>query len=111
VEALHALERSDYDIVLMDVQMPIMDGIAATQAIRAGKNLVNPHVPIIAMTAHALKGDRERFLEAGMDDYVAKPVQPDTLIDKLVLWLDNRTVSDPSSLSQSSSKSSSPSSS
>jgi CheY-like chemotaxis protein len=90
-EAIHALEKTFYDIVLMDVQMPIMDGLAATQAIRAGyHNLVNPHIPIIAMTAHALKGDRERCLEAGMDDYVAKPIQPEALIDKMVLWLGNR---------------------
>jgi CheY-like chemotaxis protein len=95
-EAIRALEKNFYDIVLMDVQMPIMDGLAATQAIRAGnESLVNPHIPIIAMTAHALKGDRERCLEAGMDDYVAKPIQPEALIDKLVLWLGNRSMNSP----------------
>ena len=61
------LETTHYDLVLMDVQMPIMDGISATQAIRTGgASLTNPHIPIIAMTAYALKGDRERCLEAGM---------------------------------------------
>ncbi len=102
VEAIHALEKSAYALVLMDVQMPLMDGIAATQAIRAGKvRLANPHIPIIAMTAHVMQGDRERCLEAGMNDYVAKPIQPEALIDKLVLWLGNRTVDTPSSPSSS----------
>ena len=89
-EAIRALESTHYDLVLMDLQMPVMDGISATQAIRAGETaLSNPRIPIIAMTAHALKGDRERCLDAGMDDYVAKPIQPQALIEKLDLWLDN----------------------
>jgi PAS domain S-box-containing protein len=96
-EAIHALESTHYDLVLMDLQMPVMDGISATQAIRAGETaLSNPHIPIIAMTAHALKGDRERCLEAGMDDYVAKPIQPQALIEKLDLWLDNPSNMEPS---------------
>jgi len=76
-EALKALELLPYDLVLMDIQMPEMDGITATRHIRGhGSTAREPNVPIIAMTAHAMKGDREKCLEAGMNDYVAKPVQP-----------------------------------
>ena len=87
-EAVRALATAPYDLVLMDVQMPVMDGFQATQMIRQGPTQVlNPKVPIIAMTAHAMQGDRERCLEAGMDDYVAKPVQPQALAAKLAQWL------------------------
>jgi two-component system sensor histidine kinase/response regulator len=72
-EALAVLEAESFDIVLMDVQMPEMDGLAATAAIRAKEQTTGGHVPIIAMTAYAMKGDRERCLEAGMDGYIAKP--------------------------------------
>ncbi|GAB6126065.1 PAS domain S-box protein [Humidesulfovibrio idahonensis] len=79
-EAIEALEREDFDCVLMDVQMPDMDGVEAVQIIRAMPELgERAKVPVIALTAHAMEGDRERFLAAGMDDHVAKPVQQDEL--------------------------------
>ncbi|MBI5441236.1 MAG: response regulator [Deltaproteobacteria bacterium] len=75
-EALQALARACYDVVLMDVQMPILDGLDAARAIRGGIVEGCPAgIPIVALTAHALKGDRERFLEAGMDEYISKPIQ------------------------------------
>ena len=79
-EALAHLDRQPFDVVLMDVQMPEMSGIEATIHIRRKEQTQQSgHVPIIAMTAHAMKGDRERCLEAGMDDYLAKPIQADDL--------------------------------
>jgi two-component system sensor histidine kinase/response regulator len=78
-EALSALEQSAYDLVFMDVQMPDMDGLEVTAIIRSKESATGRHVPIIAMTAHAMKGDRERFIAAGMDGYVAKPVRDQEL--------------------------------
>ena len=88
-EAVKALEMIPYDLVLMDVQMPEMDGFEATQRIRNSKFEIRK-VPIIAMTAHAMKGDRERCLEAGMDDYISKPIEPDELLKKIETWADIR---------------------
>ncbi len=79
-EAVAAWEREPFDLVLMDVQMPVMGGFEATAAIRAGDATRGTHTPIVAMTAHAMKGDRERCIEAGMDDYVSKPIEVATLI-------------------------------
>jgi two-component system sensor histidine kinase/response regulator len=76
LEALAALDREAFDIVLMDVQMPEMSGIEATQAIRARERGTPAHQRIVAMTAHAMSGDRERCLAAGMDGYLAKPIEP-----------------------------------
>jgi CheY-like chemotaxis protein len=73
-EALSLLAQKSFDLVLMDIQMPEMDGFTATKRIREAEVQSRSHMPIIAMTAHAMKGDRERCLEAGMDGYVSKPV-------------------------------------
>jgi PAS domain S-box-containing protein len=78
-EALAALERDRFDIVLMDVQMPLMDGVEATAAIRKNEKGTTHHVPIVALTAHALAGDKQRFLASGMDAYVSKPLRPKEL--------------------------------
>jgi len=87
-EAIHALEMTPYDLVLMDVQMPEMDGLEATRRIRNPASSVRDHqVPVLAITAHALKGDREQCLAAGMDDYVSKPVQPQELADVVEKWM------------------------
>jgi CheY-like chemotaxis protein len=82
-EALEVLARESFDVILMDVQMPEMDGLEATAAIRADEARTRRHLPIIAMTAHAMKGDRERCLAAGMDAYVAKPIQPKELYEAI----------------------------
>ncbi|WP_243544748.1 hybrid sensor histidine kinase/response regulator [Pseudodesulfovibrio tunisiensis] len=75
MQALEAVQREDFDVILMDVQMPIMDGVSATRAIRdPNSGARTPDIPIVAITAHALKGDRERFLEAGMNGYISKPI-------------------------------------
>jgi CheY-like chemotaxis protein len=84
-EALAALENKSFDVILMDVQMPEMDGFAATAAIRENEKISGAHLPIIAMTAHAMVGDRDRCLQAGMDDYISKPIRPEQLAKLLVL--------------------------
>jgi len=87
-EALRALASQDYDLVLMDVQMPVMDGLEATRMIRSTECAVRNHqITIIAMTAHAIEGDRQKCLEAGMNDYVSKPVSPQALAEVLIKWL------------------------
>jgi CheY-like chemotaxis protein len=83
-QALDALRERSFDVVLMDVQMPVMDGLQATAAIRAGDSVLDPSVPIVAMTAHALPGDRRDCLAAGMDAYLSKPIARDDLLDTLL---------------------------
>ena len=73
-EALDLVQKEAFDVILMDVHMPEMDGIEATQQLRAKEQGTNRHIPVIALTANALAGDRERFLAAGMDGYVSKPI-------------------------------------
>ncbi len=80
-QAVELLQRHDFDVVLMDIQMPVMDGFQATSAIRKLEHPKKAKVPIIALTAHAMQGDRERCLVAGMDAYVSKPVAGNELIE------------------------------
>jgi PAS domain S-box-containing protein len=96
-EAVKALENIPYDLVLMDVQMPYMNGFEATGVIREESSAVlNRGIPIIAMTAHAMQGDRERCLDAGMNDYISKPVDPRALAEALDRWLPKETATPPS---------------
>jgi PAS domain S-box-containing protein len=88
VEALRALREADYDVVLMDCEMPDMDGYEATRRIRDHQTGTrNPYIPIIALTADAMSGDRDKCLQAGMSDYLAKPVEPRQLAEVLEKWL------------------------
>ena len=90
-EAVAALDDVVYDLVFMDCQMPDMDGFEATRAIRAGEARTPRHIPIVALTANAMQGDRERCLAAGMDDYIAKPVTTQTLAAALERWAGSTT--------------------
>lgn len=88
-EVVPAMQNARYDIVLMDIAMPKMDGLEATAAVRACKESLTPcTVPVIAMTAHAMKGDREQFLAAGMDDYIGKPINSDNLLNLILKHID-----------------------
>ena len=90
-EAVEALANQTFDLVLMDVQMPEMDGFEATAVIREREKHNGAHIPIIALTAHAMKGDRERCLTAGMDGYLSKPIRSQELDDILETYLARRT--------------------
>ena len=90
-QAVAAVCRADFDVVLMDIQMPELDGVSATQQIRALPEPKN-RIPIIAMTAHAMAGNKEEYLAAGMNDYVSKPVQPTVILGKLAR-IEKRTAS------------------
>jgi two-component system sensor histidine kinase/response regulator len=94
-QALDAVSRERYDLVLMDVQMPEMDGFEATAAIRARENSSGAHLPIIALTAHAMTGDRERCLAAGMDGYLSKPLRAPELMDAIAQLLPDQPPSAP----------------
>ena len=85
-EVLEALARDSFDLVLMDVQMPAMNGYDATRAIRVRERSSGDHIPVIALTAHAMHGDREICIDAGMDDYLTKPIQARALYEALAKW-------------------------
>jgi len=87
-QAVRMVKEHDYDIVLMDMQMPVMDGIVATKAIRSDPKFLE--LPIVAMTANAMASDREKCLEAGMNDHLAKPIDPDQLFRTLARWVKPR---------------------
>jgi two-component system, sensor histidine kinase and response regulator len=89
-EAIEAFENNQFDVVLMDIQMPLMNGFEATAAIRAKEKLTGGHIAIIAMTAHALKGDQERCISAGMDGYVSKPIRTSELFSTIESMLQNK---------------------
>ncbi len=93
LEALAALEQGTYDLVLMDVQMPEMDGFEATGELRNREKRTGLHIPVIALTAHAMKGDRERCLDAGMDGYLSKPIRPQELDELLENYIALRSLS------------------
>jgi CheY-like chemotaxis protein len=86
--AVDAYKEQRPQLILMDVSMPVMNGLEATEAIRALEEESGERTPIIGLTAHALKGDREVCMKAGMDDYMSKPISPDALIAKVAEWLD-----------------------
>ena len=92
-DAVDALNQIDYDLVIMDVQMPVMDGIEATEIIRdKSSSVLNHDVPIIALTANAMKGDREKYIDAGMDDYISKPFDPKELVDTIEKYLGHSSI-------------------
>ncbi len=87
-EAIEILSQAAYDLVFMDCQMPVLDGYEATRIIRGETSrTINPGVPIVAMTAHAMEGAREECIAAGMDDYIAKPVTPDAIAEMIRKWV------------------------
>ena len=90
-DAVAAHARQKFDVILMDVQMPEMNGFEATAAIRAAEGTSSAGTPIVAMTAHAMKGDRERCLAGGMDDYVSKPINSAVLFDVIDRVVTSRT--------------------
>lgn len=86
-QAIEMVAKTDYDIILMDIQMPELDGLEATKIIRDREITRSRRTPIIAMTAHAMQGDREQFIAAGMDGYVAKPIIADDLYQTVIKHL------------------------
>ena len=97
-QALEVSGQESFDLILMDIQMPEMDGLQATALIRERERKTGQHVPIIAMTAHAMQGDRERFLAVGMDDYISKPIKAQelyNLIEAIAMSESQRTVPTP----------------
>jgi two-component system, sensor histidine kinase and response regulator len=90
LEALQALEKGSFDLVLMDVQMPEMDGLEATAVIREKEKSSGLHQPVVALTAHAMKGDREKCMAGGMDGYLSKPIRPQELDQLLEIYVARR---------------------
>ena len=82
-EVMEILNENEFDAILMDIQMPVMDGIEATKAIRESEKGTGRYIPIIAQTAHAIKGDKERILAAGIDGYISKPINIDKLFEEI----------------------------
>jgi len=94
-EAVSALQNGSFDLVLMDVQMPEMDGFEATAAIRRQEKISGNHLFVVAVTAHAMVGDKERCLEAGMDDYITKPIRPtelDEVLERFSFTISKETI-------------------
>ena len=89
-EGLALYKELSPSLILMDVSMPVMNGHEATQEIRKIEDGTGQHTPIIAVTAHAVKGDLEKCLNAGMDDYISKPISPDMMIKKIEKWFQGR---------------------
>ena len=75
IDVVKAYEEEEYDLILMDIEMPGMDGLEATRRIREKEKSANQRIPIVAMTAHAMRGDREKYLNTGMDGYISKPIR------------------------------------
>ncbi len=89
-EVLDILNKQTFDVILMDDQMPVLDGVSATQVIRREEKQTGLHLPIIAMTANAMAGDRERYLSSGMDGYVSKPIDRSLLYNEIVTLVSQR---------------------
>ncbi len=92
-EALKKFQSKKYDIILMDCQMPNMDGFEATAKIRELEAKQGDYTPIIVVTANAIEGDRDKCFASGMDDYLSKPIQIEKLEQKLIQWLQSKTIS------------------
>jgi two-component system sensor histidine kinase/response regulator len=90
-QVVEKVQQNSYDLILMDIQMPVMDGVTATTTIR---NLGYQSIPIIGLTGNAFKQDRDQCLEAGMNDYISKPVNPSKLIEMIRRWLCRDTISE-----------------
>ncbi|MGH9548856.1 MAG: response regulator, partial [Terriglobales bacterium] len=92
--ALEMIQKRSYNLIFMDCQMPELDGFGATSAIRKNETRTGKHIPIVAMTAHAMEGSREQCLSAGMDDYISKPIDPDLLQEIVEKWLPSQAVAE-----------------